>query len=125
MSSNPRSTTTDPFEAWRQWLSESERQWNSFLNEAMASPEFSASMARFMELGIRAQKEAADLMGRVLENLNLPSRSDVLALGDRISALDERLRVMQEGLAAPVEGGAAAAQAERPARTRRPPSRGQ
>ena len=120
------SRAADPIEAWRQWLTESERQWNAFLNQLMGTEEFSAGMARMMEVSLRGQKEAADLMGRWLESLNLPSRGDILALGDRLSALEARLLTLAERIPVPpsADDGAAnlapAPAQPRPPRTRRP-----
>jgi hypothetical protein len=49
---------------WRNWLSESERQWNGFLNQAMATDEFSQTMGRFMDVYLNLQKSMSEAMGR-------------------------------------------------------------
>ena len=33
-------------EAWRQWATQSERQWNEFFNQMMSTEEFSQSLGR-------------------------------------------------------------------------------
>lgn len=93
------STSPDPLAAWREWVSQSERQWNAFLNEAMATEAYGQSVGRFMEMYVVMQKSMADAMGRYVTALNLPARSDVLALGDRLGAIENRLAGIEQRLA--------------------------
>lgn len=123
----PQTSFPDPLEMWRNWLSESERQWNGFLNQAMATDEFSQTMGKFMDVYLNMQKSMSEAMGRYLTAMNLPTRTDVLALGDRISALEERIAGLEATVAKAsfpaAEGAAPAASAPgkpKPARTRKP-----
>jgi polyhydroxyalkanoic acid synthase PhaR subunit len=123
----PQTSFPDPLEMWRNWLSESERQWNGFLNQAMATDEFSQTMGKFMDVYLNMQKSMSEAMGRYLTAMNLPTRTDVLALGDRISALQERIAGLEATVAkassATAESPAPAAGApakSKPARTRKP-----
>ena len=113
---------------WRDWVSQSERQWNAFLNQAMTSDAYGQSVGRFMEMHIAMQKQLADTMGRYVTALNLPARTDVLALGDRLAAIEDRLagielRLARLGSAGAAEGPGAdgAIDPLRPPRTKRPP----
>lgn len=116
----------DPLEMWRNWLTESERQWNGFLNQAMATDEFSQTMGRFMDVYLNMQKGMSEAMGRYLTAMNLPSRTDVLAVGDRLSAVEERLAALEAVVAASSKPAAKAAPENgaparpKPARTRKP-----
>jgi polyhydroxyalkanoic acid synthase PhaR subunit len=119
------STSPDPLAAWREWVSQSERQWNAFLNEAMATEAYGQSVGRFMELYVAMQKSMADAMGRYVTALNLPARGDVLALGDRLGAIESRLAGIEQRLAR-LSGPAPRAEDPavdplRPPRTKRPP----
>jgi polyhydroxyalkanoic acid synthase PhaR subunit len=123
----PQTSFPDPLEMWRNWLSESERQWNGFLNQAMATDEFSQTMGKFMDVYLNMQKSMSEAMGRYLTAMNLPTRTDVLALGDRMSALEERIAGLEATVAkassATAESPAPAAGApakSKPARTREP-----
>jgi polyhydroxyalkanoic acid synthase PhaR subunit len=123
----PQTSFPDPLEMWRNWLSESERQWNGFLNQAMATDEFSQTMGKFMDVYLNMQKSMSEAMGRYLTAMNLPTRTDVLALGDRISVLEERIAGLEATVAKAsfpaAEGAAPAAGApakSKPARTRKP-----
>jgi polyhydroxyalkanoic acid synthase PhaR subunit len=120
-------TTTDPLAMWRDWVARSEQQWNAFLNQAMATDEFSQVMGRYMDFYLNLQKGLNEAMSRYLQLVNVPSRQDVLALGERLSAIEERLGRI-EGLVgrqvapavAPGPGGTDAAR--RPPRTKKPPA---
>ncbi|WP_322796909.1 poly(R)-hydroxyalkanoic acid synthase subunit PhaE [Tepidiforma sp.] len=121
--------TADPFAMWREFVAQSERQWNAFLNEAMATEQFSQAMGRMMDFYVNLQKGMNEVMGRYLQFANLPSRQEVLALGERLGAIEDRL-VRMERLLAGLPGGEAGegpaeapAKAKRPARTKRPPSK--
>jgi len=122
-------TTPDPLAMWREWVSQSERQWNAFLNQAMTSDAYGQTMGRFMEMYVGMQKQMADTMGRYVTSLNLPARTDVLALGDRLAAIEDRLAGIELRLARLGSGGApggrgadSAMDPLRPPRTKRPPA---
>jgi polyhydroxyalkanoic acid synthase PhaR subunit len=116
-------TTADPFALWRDWVANSERQWNGFLNNAMATDEFSQSMGRFMDVYLNLQKNMNEVMGRYLQTINVPTRNDILALGERLSQIEDRLSNIENTLranAAPLPAPAAAAAVTRPPRTKKP-----
>lgn len=119
-------TTMDPLAMWREWVAQSERQWNAFLNQAMATDEFSKAMGRFMDFYLNLQKGMNETMSRYLQLVNMPSRQEVLALGERLSSIEERLGRI-EGLLGDRMAGAdvppsAATAVKRPPRTKRPPA---
>jgi len=120
----PASSVPDPFAMWRDWVSQSERQWNTFLNEAMASPQYGQSLGRFMELSLAMQKTMAEAMGRYLGALNMPTRTDVMALGERLATIEERLigiELRLDQLSRPASDEAAPLETvPRPPRTKRP-----
>ena len=66
-------STPDPFAMWRDWLSSSERQWNSFLNQAMSTDEFGQAMGRMMDVYLGMQKNMNEVMGALLHG---PQRAD-------------------------------------------------
>lgn len=114
-------TLPDPMAMWREWVATSERQWNSFLNNAMATDEFSQAMGRFMDVYLGLQKNMNEVMGRYLQMANVPTRGDVLSLGERISALEERL-IRIEGMLANSTAASSTAKSQAPASAKpRPP----
>jgi len=117
----------DPFAMWRDWVANSERQWNGFLNNAMATDEFSQTMGRMMDVYLNVQKNMNEVMGRYLQTINVPTRNDILALGERLSQIEDRLSNIENGLrAASVvanrQAPPAAAAVKKPARTKKPAS---
>ena len=126
----PNTETPDPFAAWRDWVGQSERQWNTFLNEAMATDEFGQSMGQFMDVYLNMQRGMNEVMGRYLTALNLPSRSDVLSLANRLSDIEGRLsgiedtlhelRKLLENSGPAINGKVDEAPAPKPPRTRKP-----
>ena len=121
-----KTATADPFEMWRDWVANSERQWNSVLNNAMATDEFSQAMGRMMDVYLNMQKNMNEVMGRYLQVINVPTRNDVMAIGERLSQIEDRLNQIEGALArmsVPSASGTAAPRATavpRPPRTKKP-----
>jgi hypothetical protein len=68
-----------------------------------------------------------EVMGRYLQTSNVPTRNDILALGERLSQIEDRLSNIENGLrAASVvanrQAAPAAAAVKKPARTKKPAS---
>jgi polyhydroxyalkanoic acid synthase PhaR subunit len=120
-SREPRETS-DPFAWWREWLVQSERQWNTALNELMGTDQFASSMGRWMELYLGVQKNLNETLGRALTGMNVPNRDDVAELGQRLSAIEERLARIETMIERGSGVSAAPSERRRPPRTRKPPS---
>lgn len=112
--------------AWREWATRSERQWNEFFNQIMGTEEFSRSLGRNLDVFLHFQKTMNEAMGSWYMTMNVPTRTDILALGDRLLAIENRLAAVEAELAAQRsarDGAADAASAggrPRPRRTKRP-----
>jgi polyhydroxyalkanoic acid synthase PhaR subunit len=121
---DPASPIPDPMAAWRAFVTQSEQQWNAFLNQAMGTDQYSQAIGRMMEMYAGMQKAMADQMARYLGALNMPTRSDVMTLGDRLAMIEDRLagieRLLTRGDGLGQGGGAV--QEGRPPRTKQPPS---
>lgn len=118
---------TDPFSAWREWVTNSERQLNSFFNEMMGSDRYTQFLGRFTDMQIGMQKSMNDALSRFFTSLNLPTHDDILALNERLGGIEERLRVIEAKLGATETDAAAQSSinsAARPPRTKRPPTTG-
>jgi polyhydroxyalkanoic acid synthase PhaR subunit len=123
----PGSGMPDPFQMWRDWISNSERQWNEFFNQMMGTDEFGRSMGRFMDAYLETQRNFGEAFGRYFSSMNLPTRTDVLTLSNRLTEIEERLTAIEallRGLS-PEDSGhkqAAPTRAKRPPRTKQPPA---
>ena len=120
---DPASPIPDPMAAWRAFVTQSEQQWNAFLNQAMGSDQYSQTLGRMMEMYAGMQKTMADQMAKYLGALNMPTRSDVMTLGDRLAMIEDRLAGIERMLAR-VDGlvQSGGSQPGRPPRTKQPPS---
>jgi polyhydroxyalkanoic acid synthase PhaR subunit len=113
----------DPFSLWRDWISQSERQWNTFFNEVMGTEQYTQQMSRMMDTYLGMQKSFGEVMGRYLTTMNVATRTDVLSLGDRLAAIENRLRNIEMGVRTPESRAAtsvAAPSVPRPPRTKKP-----
>jgi hypothetical protein len=114
-----RNSTFDPLAAWRNWLSDAETRLNGFFNQMMGTDQFTSVMSRFTELSLRMQKSMAESMGQYFSALNLPIRTEVISLGERLSSIEERLTSIEASLAR--LSGASEAPDGAPIRKQRPP----
>ena len=121
-SSNDR---PDVGQLWRNWLVDTERQWNAFLNDVMGTDSFGRFLGGYTEIYSMFQRLVAQNMERSLSTLNVPSRSDIVELSERLGGVEERLAAIESNLRALAEAVGhpsqpAAVTQLRPRRTRRP-----
>ena len=64
----------------------------------LATDEFARVANSANSLSVRLKKGMADQMGRRMALLNVPSRDDIIALGERLMAMDERLVRIEKAL---------------------------
>jgi hypothetical protein len=110
----------DPFALMRDLVSQLEKGVNEYAKPLMQSDGFAKGANQAMSAAMVAKKLAQELTQRYFEALNVPSRSDVIALGDRLQAIEDRMIGMQATLDR-LAGGAAKPALPAPSRTRRPP----
>ncbi len=120
--------SNDPVAIWQNMLGEMEKGFNSFANQAMASPEFSKAVNQVGGVSAGAQKQLGDLMEKYLVGMNLPSRAQMVSMAERLQSIEGQLNEIkallyqaQQSSSAPAGGPAAA---PRPPRTKRPPPAG-
>ena len=117
----------DVGQLWRNWLSDTERQWNAFFNDVMGTDSFGRFMGGYMDIYSTFQRLVAQNMERSLSTLNVPSRSDVVELSERLSSLEGRLSSIESSINALAQAVGhpsrpAAVTQLRPRRTRQPRS---
>jgi SMC interacting uncharacterized protein involved in chromosome segregation len=116
----------DPAVIWQTMIGELEKGFNSFANQAMASPEFSKVMNQASGAAAGAQKQLGELMEKYLLSMNLPSRAQLVGMAERLQSMEGQLNEikallvqMNRSNGAPDDGYGAT---PRPPRTKRPPS---
>ncbi len=115
----------DPFALWRDMVSQFEKGANQFTNEATKSDQFTQGMGKTMSATLAAKKISDEVSTRYLTALNLPTRADIEALGERLQAIEDRLIAMSAAIEqlTGVEVSVNAAKAMvAPRRTKKPPT---
>ena len=111
--------------AWRDWLTQSERQWNAVFNQMMGTEEFSQGLGRNLDLFLHFQKTMNEAMGSYFMAINVPTRTDVLELGERLLAIENRIASIEAALVAlntPPAAHDDGAPSQKPRRTKQPPA---
>lgn len=121
----------DPVRLWRDWFVKSEKAWSQALTDVMGDERFAKGMGRYVGEALHAHRIWSESMAQYLANLNIPSRADILDLGDRLGQVEDALAAIQVELRdqrarlAQIAGALPRAEADaaprRPRRTRRPP----
>jgi len=118
--------SNDPVAMWQNMIGEMEKGFNSFANQAMASPEFSKVVNQVGGVTAGAQKQLSDLMEKYLVGMNLPSRAQMVSMAERLQSIEGQLNEIKAALhqmnsnSKGAEGGSGGA--PRPPRTKVPPS---
>jgi SMC interacting uncharacterized protein involved in chromosome segregation len=112
----------DPVASWQDMLQKWEIEVNNWSSKLTETEQFGAVMGQASKMTLVAQKAMADQMESLLRSLNLPSKTQVEALGERLDGIEEaieRLRLsLEPGAAIPAPPSTAPA----PRRTRKPPA---
>ena len=123
----PDSKDADPLAPWREMLSQWEQNVNALANKTMGSDEYSSSMNGAMAATLKLQETMRQFMATYLASANLPSRSEVLGIAERLGGVESRLdriTALLEGIAQPSSGESPAPATPprpRPPRTKSPP----
>ena len=116
----------DPAVVWQTMIAEMEKGFNSFANQAMASPEFSKVMNQTGGASVGAQKQLGEMMEKYLLTMNLPSRAQLVGLAERLQSIEGQLNEIKATLNQmnrdSVAGQGDLAGTPRPLRTKHPPS---
>ena len=121
--------SNDPVVLWQTMMGEVEKGFNSFANQAMASPEFSKVMNQAGGVAAGAQRQLGELMEKYLLAMNLPSRAQMVGMAERLQGIEGQLNEIKAMLhqlrnnAGAADSGYPAA--PKPPRTKRPPSGGE
>jgi hypothetical protein len=107
---------------WHDLLRQWEDAGNSLGTDAMKSPEFSKFMNLVTSSSAALQGVFADLSAKYLAALNLPTKSDIIAITERLHAIEKRIEEMQLTMAVGQSEGLAGRGFVKPTRNRQPPA---
>jgi hypothetical protein len=112
----------NPLDVWRQFITDSERQWNSFFKDVLGTDTMSSAMNTFVEANLTVQRMVADNLERYYTTFNIPTHNDLVALGERMRGIEDTLVRLEAAVAKRPAAARRPATSSRkkPARTRRP-----
>lgn len=123
-STNETDTNPDVAQMWRSWLTEAERQLNTFFGDVLGTEQFARMSGNFVDGYAVVQRSLNDRMERYLNTFNLPTHSDVVELAERLHGIEERLGSLESTVRAVAEQNGITPTASvtqlRPRRTRKP-----
>jgi hypothetical protein len=113
----------NPLDLWRQYITDSERQWNAFFKEVLGTDTFSNAMNTWVETSLTIQRLVADNLERYYTAFNIPTHGDLVALGERMKAVEESLARIEAAVmaVAPDAVSRTSLRPPRPPRTKVPP----
>lgn len=106
------SMNLDPFDMWRQAFTKLEEGMNSLGTRSLRSDEAGKALLEISKVSMQMQHVMEKALGRYFKAINLPSRREIIELGETLRRIEDRLDQL---LPAPQP-----AITKRPARTRRP-----
>jgi hypothetical protein len=83
-----RIPSLDPFALWRDWIVKSEQQWSEGLTKFMKDDRVAEAMGKQLQQARFLQKMFGEMMQPYLAGMNLPSRSDVESIEERLGKED-------------------------------------
>jgi hypothetical protein len=105
-------------------MTQSEARLNALFNDVMATDGYGRVLGGLTKVFVSMQKSMSEGMERYFTALSLPTRSDVVDLGQRLSMIESRLLSIENSLArlAPPDAREEESRppAHRPPRTKRP-----
>ncbi len=81
----------DPTSLWRDMLAQWESGLASLTSQASGTTEMSLAMQQMTALSLRMQEATAEMVAKSLQALNLPSRTELLGLHDRLDRIEATL----------------------------------
>jgi hypothetical protein len=107
----------DPLKAWRDWFVQNERQWSESLTQILKSEPVARTVGQEINASLYRQQMMTQGMATPLQAMNVPTRDDVVALGERIGQLEDAVARIEALL---VRMRSATEPTAKPARTRKP-----
>jgi uncharacterized protein Yka (UPF0111/DUF47 family) len=95
MSENDEKQVGDPFSQMVQFYDDWTKTWSGAASEMVSSRKFADSMAQQLESSLSAtqlmRNQVGQLMEQSLQQMNLPTRKEVLSIAQRLTGMEMRL----------------------------------
>ena len=123
MADSKGSSGANPLADLQTFITDWERRIDSVANRVMGTDEFSRGINTVQSMQLGMQRAFREAMANHLNNFNMPSRDDVIAIGETLRTLDRRVAHIEAMLEAQAGDAGQADHVRRgPPRTKRPPS---
>ena len=109
----------DPMKAWRDWFVKNERDWSESITGLIKDDAVSSALGQELKAQLYQQQAFAKSMAGPMARMNLPTRDEVVALGERIGQLEDAVARVEAMLVQAQASGPKAA--PKPPRTRKAP----
>ncbi len=130
MSDKPQDKPTDKpaknlDESYREMVTQWERNFDSFANQFMGTESFSRGMNQAQDAQLALRRTFQEFMGKSLENMNMPSREDLVKVAESVQSVDRRLARIEDMLSLMLGNASPSSTAtpsrKGPPRTKKPP----
>ena len=117
-------SSADPSDAFRETITKWERGFDSLANQLMGTEGYSKSMNQMQDLRLSMQSMYKEFMTQNLTNANMPTRDDLVRIGEYVQNLDKRMARVEALLETMVPSNAVVGSGPRkgPPRTKKAPS---
>ncbi|MET4577088.1 hypothetical protein [Ottowia thiooxydans] len=88
----------DPLKTWREWFVKNEREWSESITKLMKDESVAQSMGQEINAAIHRQQMFTQGLASPMASMNIPSRADVVALGERIGHLEDSVARVEAAL---------------------------
>lgn len=113
-------TPTDPMAWFRDMVTQWETMTNQFGGEMSKSPEFSKAMHGMNTTQLAMRQAMSETMEKALAAANMPSRAEIVEIGERLSRIEDSLRRIEATGLSGGNGGGATPERIKPKRTKKP-----
>jgi hypothetical protein len=99
---DPKNEQADPMSSMMQFYEQWTQAWAKSLSETVASPRFAETMADqtegSLEFWALVRRQVGEAMEQYLQQMSLPTQSEVVSLAERLTTIEMRLDDMDEKL---------------------------
>ncbi|MCZ6545316.1 MAG: hypothetical protein O6913_06390 [Chloroflexi bacterium] len=96
----PDDSAPDPAALWKDWLAQAEHQWSEFVSQSSPKGALDERLTQLTDMYRLSLQNTNELMSRMLETWQVPTREDVLALSERLAEIEARLSNIEDSVMA-------------------------
>ena len=99
---DPKKTQADPMASMMQFYEQWTQTWAKSMSETVANPRVAEMMAQqtegSLEFWAMVRRQVGEAMEQYLQQMSLPTQSEVVSLAERLTTIEMRLDDMDEKL---------------------------